>query len=177
MVTAMTEEYNMKLRLANEFDSNDIMEIIKQAQDYLKNNAIDQWQNGYPNIETIIEDIRNGYTYVLIEGNQVIGTAAIIFDGEVTYNRIYEGNWLTNGDYAVIHRIAIATNKKGKGCALHILNSVEQMCVDRSVFSIKIDTHEDNRSMQRFLIKNGFTDCGTIYLLDGNKRLAYEKKI
>ena len=30
--------------------------------------------------------------------------------------------------------------------------------------SIRMDTHDDNLSMQRFLIKYGFEYCGTIYL-------------
>ena len=41
--------------------------------------------------------------------------------------------------------------------------------------SVRIDTHEDNIPMQNMIEKNGFKKCGIIYLLDGNKRLAYEK--
>ena len=170
----MIEEYNMEIRLANEFDVNDIMEIIKQAQEDLRKRGIDQWQNGYPNKDTICKDIEQGYTYVLTEDSQIIGTAAIIFDGEETYNTIYDGQWLSDQGYVVIHRIAIHRSKKGKGYARMILEHVKAMCKDKGIFSIKIDTHEDNRSMQRFLQKNGFSYCGIIYLLDGGKRLAFE---
>ena len=41
--------------------------------------------------------------------------------------------------------------------------------------SIRIDTHDDNLSMQRFLTKYGFTHCGTIYLENKETRRAYEK--
>ena len=43
------------------------------------------------------------------------------------------------------------------------------------MLSIRIDTHEDNKPMRRFLEKCGFKFCGIIYLEDGSKRLAYEK--
>jgi RimJ/RimL family protein N-acetyltransferase len=41
--------------------------------------------------------------------------------------------------------------------------------------SLRIDTHEGNVVMRRMLEKQGFTHCGTIYLANGDKRVAYEK--
>ena len=46
-----------------------------------------------------------------------------------------------------------------------------------NVYSIKIDTHEDNQIMRKMLSSTGFTHCGTILLRDGNKRLAFEKTL
>lgn len=42
-----------------------IMEIIKQAQGYFKEQGIDQWQNGYPNPTVIKQDIEKKQSYVL----------------------------------------------------------------------------------------------------------------
>ena len=39
-------------------DIPEIMRIISSAQKYLKEKGIDQWQNNYPNSETIKEDIQ-----------------------------------------------------------------------------------------------------------------------
>ena len=43
--------------------------------------------------------------------------------------------------------------------------------------SIRMDTHNDNLSMQKFLTKYGFKHCGTITLASGALRRAYEKRI
>ena len=43
--------------------------------------------------------------------------------------------------------------------------------------SMRIDTHEGNKSMQRAIEKSGYTYCGHIYLENGDLRLAYEKPI
>ena len=40
---------------------------------------------------------------------------------------------------------------------------------------LRIDTHADNRIMQRLLLDRGFCHCGTILLKDGSPRLAYFK--
>ncbi|GKX66236.1 GNAT family N-acetyltransferase [Inconstantimicrobium mannanitabidum] len=167
----------MEFRKTDIMDINQVMNIIKQAQTYFKNQGIDQWQNNYPNTETIRKDIENNYSYVLIKEHNIVATAAISFDGEKTYNNIYDGQWITNEDYAVIHRIAVDSNYKGSGLSSEIIKNVEMLCLNRGIHSIKVDTHEENLSMQKMLKKNEFEYCGIIYLEDGSKRIAFEKKL
>ncbi|HHV09460.1 MAG TPA: GNAT family N-acetyltransferase [Clostridiales bacterium] len=165
----------MEFRKSRKEEIDDILGIIKQAQDYLKEAGIDQWQNNYPNRETIRQDIDNGESYILSEGKDIVATAAVSFRGEKTYQSIHEGQWVSDGGYAVIHRIAVKDRYKGLGLASRIIGSVEEICLDKGIKSIKVDTHEENLSMQRLLIKNNFQYCGIIYLEDGSKRLAFEK--
>ncbi|MBE6088669.1 MAG: GNAT family N-acetyltransferase [Clostridium beijerinckii] len=167
----------MEFRKAVETDINYIMSIIKQAQDYFKEQGIDQWQNNYPNLETIRNDIANKHSYILLKDNNIVATAAVSFDGEKTYNSIYEGEWITNNEYAVIHRIAVDNTYKGLGLSSKIIKNVEELCLSKGVHSIKIDTHEENISMQKLLKKNKFQYCGVIYLEDGNKRIAFERTL
>ncbi|MCM2532950.1 hypothetical protein NDK43_11820 [Neobacillus pocheonensis] len=54
------------------------MMIIKRAQ--VKRNNIDQWQNNYPNRQTIKDDILKGYSYVLLNDENIVATTAISFD-------------------------------------------------------------------------------------------------
>ncbi|HBN29292.1 MAG TPA: GNAT family N-acetyltransferase, partial [Clostridiaceae bacterium] len=49
--------------------------------------------------------------------------------------------------------------------------------LSKGVHSIKIDTHRENKSMQRLLKKNGFEYCGIIYLKDKSERIAFEKTL
>lgn len=165
----------MKLRKTTEKDIDDVMKIINEAQEYFKSAGIDQWQNGYPNSDTIYTDIKNNNSYVLERENEIIATAMISFEKDKTYNKIYEGQWLSNKDYAVIHRIAVSEKYKGQGIAANIISKVEDLCKEKRVNSIKIDTHKDNLSMQRLLEKTGFKYCGVIFLEDNNKRVAFEK--
>ena len=86
----------MEFRKAIESDTDDIMDIIKQAQNYLKKQGVDQWQNNYPNYDTIKNDIRNGNGYVLLNDNAIVGTVAAILGEEKTYKNIYDGKWISN---------------------------------------------------------------------------------
>ena len=167
----------MIFRKSTEKDLKNIMEIIKEAKEFLKANKVDQWQSGYPNEESILLDIEKGYSYVLEENEIILGTTALSFDGEKTYDQIYEGEWLSFGEYGVIHRIAVNMNSKIKGLGTEIIKRCEKICLEQGIRSIKIDTHEDNLTMQKLLEKNNFKYCGIIYLEGNIKRVAFEKEI
>lgn len=165
----------MEFRQATEADINAIMIIIRQAQAYFKALGIDQWQNNYPNSETIRNDINHKNSYVLLKDGSLVATVAVSFDGEKTYQCIYEGKWIENHPYAVIHRIAVRNDCKGLGLSSYIVQNVGRLCLNRGVNSIRADTHERNFPMQKLLEKNQFKYCGIIYLEDGSKRIAFEK--
>ncbi len=165
----------MIIRKSLKEDVKDIMKIINRAKEFLKENGVDQWQDGYPNNETIESDILNNDSYVVLKDNNIVATLAISFDGEKTYDVIYDGKWLSNGKYAVIHRIAIDNEYRGTGVSSYILQKVYEICLDNNIHSIKIDTHEENIPMQKLLKKSDFKYCGVIYLEDNSKRIAFEK--
>lgn len=163
----------MKLRKAKHSDLAAIMAIINQAKAYFKSHGINQWQDGYPNEISIVNDIQRNESYVLDNDGDIVATVMISANGENNYNYI-EGNWLTDGKYLVIHRIAIRDDQKGNGLAKIIFDQAIKLF---DLPSLRIDTHEDNKSMQRFLQKYGFSYCGIIYLENKETRLAFEKII
>lgn len=167
----------MEFRKSTKKDIKEIMDIIKQAQSYFKIQGINQWQNGYPNEEVINIDVNKGHSYVLLKENKIVATVAISFDGEKNYDTIYEGAWLTNDTYGVIHRIAVSNNYKSLGLSHKIIKYTEKLCKDNNINSIKVDTHIENMVMQNLLKRNDFKYCGVIYLDDGDKRVAFEKII
>lgn len=167
----------MEFRKAMYSDINSIMNIIKDAQENFKNEGIDQWQNDYPNYEIIKHDILADNSYIILDHEVIVGTVSISFDGEKTYENIYEGEWLSNGSYAVIHRMAIDNQYKGLGLSSWIIKNVEELCLNQGIDSIKVDTHVENLPMKKVLMKNEFEYCGIIYLEDKSSRVAFEKKI
>lgn len=165
----------MTLRKGQKKDIDQILLIIDEAKEALKSMGIDQWQNGYPNREIIENDIDSSEAYVLEEEGQIKAYGILTFDGEDSYNNIYDGEWLSQEIYGTIHRIAVKSSEKGRGISHKFLESMEKKCIEKEIKSIKIDTHRDNKIMQNMLAKNNYTYCGIIYLEDGSERLAFEK--
>ena len=154
-------------------DAPAIWEIFQQAIKQRRRDGSKQWQNNYPNENTVREDIENGYSFVLTDQDVVVACAAVIFAPEPAYNKI-DGAWLTHGDYAVIHRVALADEAKGRGIATKLFQMIEPFCVSRGVFSIKIDTYFDNAPMLRLMEKLGYVYCGEVFF-NGAVCKAFEK--
>lgn len=165
----------MILRKANFSELSTIWHILQQAIEQRKQDGSQQWQNGYPNEQTVHDDITNGYGYVLIDNNVVIAYAAIIFGVEPAYNDI-KGKWLTNDDYVVVHRVATSNAVKGKGIATQLFKMIEDLSIEEKVYSIKVDTNFDNVPMMKILDKLNYIYCGEIFF-SGAARKAYQKII
>ncbi|EJT6475321.1 GNAT family N-acetyltransferase [Clostridium perfringens] len=167
----------MEFRQAKISDLDQIVEIIELSKKYLKETKVDQWQDGYPAKEDLRRDIESGNSYVLTNKDEIVATTVISLDGESTYNSIFNGEWITNEEYIVMHRVAVHNKYKGKGIFKELIKEAESLALNNDIFSIKIDTHRDNVSMQRAVVKNDFKRCGIIYLEDGSERIAFEKVI
>jgi hypothetical protein len=163
----------MKLRRADFSEAISIWEILQQAIEQRRLDGSEQWQNGYPNQQTVYDDITNGYGYVITDNDIVIAYAAIIFGIEPAYNEI-EGQWLTNGEYVAVHRVAALNAVKGQGVATKLFKLLEDLSIEHNVFSIKVDTNFDNHPMLKILEKLEYSYCGEIFF-GGAPRKAYEK--
>lgn len=165
----------MELRKTEKSEITAVMDIINDSIAGLKAAGIDQWQKGYPNAKSIENDIEQGWSYVLVEGNEILATLALCFQPDPNYEKIFEGDWINLEPYAVIHRIAVKMSRKGEGLALIAMKHCDEICIKNNVFSIKVDTHRKNHSMQRMLNKAGYQYCGIIYLIDGAERFGLQK--
>lgn len=159
----------MLIRKTEYKDLDKVMEIYDDAKKFMRENGNPyQWGDNYPERELIMQDIADGKSYVCIDDGEIVGVFYFDMGPDPTYIKIYQGSWINDEPYGVIHRIASARRKKG----------VASFCLDwcfKKWPNIRIDTHKDNLIMQNFLKKHGFKRCGIIYLMDGSERLAYQK--
>lgn len=173
----------MEIRKTKRGDLPALMQIFDEARKTIASLGIDQWQNGYPACYIIEEDIKKAQSYCVLcdsdEGDyEIVGTFALIDDGEPTYDKIFDGKWLTGDfidNYFAIHRVAISVKKRGSGISTQIIDFCARKARNAGKLSLRIDTHRGNLVMRRMLEKHGFVHCGTIFLKDGAERVAYEK--
>lgn len=168
---------NLRFRKGVESDLTRIMELIADAQSWFRKQGIDQWQDGYPTRELILNDISNNVNYIIELNGEIVATAVISFAGEPTYAEIVGKGWLNSKQYAVVHRIAVSDVCRRKGIAREILHFTEELCAERGITDIRIDTHRDNKPMRSLLKKMGYTHCGRITLTSGAFREAYQKEL
>ena len=163
----------MVLRKALENELTTIWEIMQYAIERRRLDGSRQWQDGYPNPDSIRADFEKGYSYVVEEDGVLLAYGAIIFDVEPAYNAI-EGQWLTDGEYVGVHRVGASPRAKGKGIARFFFTELEEIAKANNVYSVKVDTNFDNGPMLHILDKLGYTYCGEVYFR-GSARKAFEK--
>ena len=159
----------MKIRKTTFEDMDSILALYEKARSFMAHTGNPtQWGTTYPPAAMLEQDITDGYSYVCEENEKIIATFYFRIGKDDTYAKIYEGQWLNNAPYGVVHRIT--SDRSIKGTASFCLDWALSQCGN-----LKIDTHRNNKIMQHLLDRNGFSYCGVIYVDDGTDRLAYQK--
>lgn len=166
----------LNIRKASVEDVFSVWHLLQKGIAKRKEEGSNQWQDGYPNESVVKNDIQSSYGYVIEnDKDQLVGYFALIFDTEPAYEKL-EGTWLSNQEYAVIHRLVTDPVHKVKGMAEWILLEIESIVKSKSVHSIKVDTNFDNGAMLHLFNKLGYQYCGEVYFR-GSARKAFEKRL
>lgn len=157
----------MSFRLANTSDMPILLEIYERARAFMRSTGnFYQWPEGTPSLDDLINEIALNRLYVL-EEDGLVQASFVYYQGiDPCYNKIYDGEWLNNKDYAILHRVATRGLKK------HMGKKILDFAFARNG-NVRIDTHDDNIPMQNLLKKNGFKHVGTIILANGEPRMAF----
>lgn len=156
------------IRPARPADLDQILDIYAAARRFMKASGNpNQWGDTDPSETLIREDIRLGRSYVVELEGRLQAVFAMIPGEDPTY-RVIEGAWLDDSPYCAVHRVA--SRGEVRGLATEIFRWVLAQYPN-----VRIDTHDDNRPMQRVLEKNGFVRCGRIRNLQGAPRVAFQK--
>ena len=169
----------MRVRHALPEDLPRMLEIYAHAREFMVATGNPrQWAaRGWPPEGLVREDIVQGRAYVCEnDEGRVVGSFCYMCGPHV--DPCYEdinGVWRSvelmgeaGNDYGVVHRIASDGSEPGIG----------KFCIRWAAgrcHHLRMDTHVDNRIMQRTLESLGFVRCGTIHVYeDGDPRIAYE---
>lgn len=126
-----------------------------------------QWQGIDDPGNKIPADIEKGISFVVVNENErVCGVFAFILGEDPTYAYIENGAWPDSEPYGTIHRIASDQETRG------ILAAAVAYCESKTD-RLRMDTHENNKTMRAAAEKNGFYPVGTIYVEDGTPRIAF----
>lgn len=168
---------NYFTRTAELTDLDDIETILQDARLFLHAQGLQQWQNRYGPGRTEAErdiGIREGYVFV-VDG-AISGYAALISGVDEAYTQIYDGYWNNRyNSYLSIHRVALSSALRGKGCAHLFFDGLLQAARQLQYHDIRIDTHPQNKIMQKVILREGFHYAGMIvFPIPDGERKAYQ---
>lgn len=143
-----------------------IEEIYANARRFMAETGNpNQWGNTTPVTSLLEDDISKGHLHVMVSDGVIHGVFYFYIGIDPTYGEIEDGCWTSDTPYGTIHRIA------GDGSGGTLATAVA--FAKERINHIRIDTHEDNKIMQRRIAREGFSRCGIIHLANGSPRIAY----
>ena len=166
---------SLVFRAATFDDEAAIAVILKAAAMNMIAQGKKQWDENYPTEIHVRSDIEKGCAYVLEEFGDIVGYAAVVFDGERAYESL-TGEWINEGTYVVAHRVAVSMERQGKGLGRLLLKAIEDFARSEGADSFRIDTNFDNLIMLSLLDKERFIYCGEIKYEKGSRK-AFEKRL
>lgn len=162
----------MHIRKANTEDLEQILSIYAAAREFMVATGNPrQWAaRCWPPEELIRRDIAREKCHVCEDAGELLAVFFYDFGKDIDpcYAVIEQGCWGSGEPYGVVHRIAA---RAGSGAGKECINWAFAQCGH-----LRIDTHGDNKVMQRTLEKLGFSRRGIIHVAEDNDpRIAFEK--
>lgn len=160
-------------------DIDEVMEAVEFSRELLRLQGNGQWQDGYPNRDDFINDINNGRLFVVLDKDNPKNIASVcaLTYREEDYHHLYEGAWLTDLPYMVMHRVAIKKEYQGQGYGKKLFEVFINQAKIEGYHSLRIDTHAGNATMIHIIESFGFVYCGKAILTPNKDRVVFEKVI
>lgn len=166
----------LTFKMATESDFHKAWKVEDDARGMMLVIGRTQWTAEYPSKDMILSDITYRRAYVISDGDEVVAYGVVEVGGEPRYDKLI-GQWLTNGRYVVVHRLAVSVNHRRQGVSRTFFNEVERLCVSLGICSVKIDTNHDNVEMLSLLPRLGYSYCGEVDYGERGMRMAFEKVV
>ena len=137
----------MNVRKSTMEDLPEIMETYAYARKLMRENGNQtQWGETEPPEKKVVNDIKNGWGYVIEENGTICGAFAFIIGRDPMYLVIKDGDWLNDTDpYGTIHRLG--TNGKARGVFDACLDFCKKAEINQSaetVLTLKFRKHRSD---------------------------------
>ncbi|MFV8225402.1 GNAT family N-acetyltransferase, partial [Christiangramia aquimixticola] len=126
----------------------------------IKNNIF-QWNEHYPSLEKLSEDVEKQELFKLSEGTEIRGIIVITPVKDEEYEPI---DWISKSENNIyIHRLATHPEYWGHGYAQKLMSFAEDFARQNKYESVRLDTFSQNPRNQKFYEKRGYKRLGNIY--------------
>ena len=165
----------MYIRIANKIDLPAVIDLMKRVVPVMQKNGNDQWDDQYPTASIFKKDISEHDLFVLILDDKLVGAVTINATFPPEYKSI---PWKTSPNTYTFHRMMVDPEYQGKGIATAIFQFIEKRGKKMGLKSLRLDTSENNPTMQALFEKFNYTFVGIIHFRNKpSDFLCYEKTL
>ncbi len=142
-------------------DLDELYLLTKNCAQHLIENEIYQWNEYYPSLEVLKNDIELQQLWKFENNNEIVG---IIVLTEVEDEEYKSVQWLTNNtNNLYIHRLAVQPKFQGKGYAQQLMDFAENYARENNFNSVRLDTFSQNLRNIKFYETRNYKRLESIY--------------
>lgn len=162
------------IRKAGTGDTKAILTIIQDAVIDMESKGIHQWDDIYPDEETIYIDLNSGHLYTYVDNETIKGIIVLNEYQEKEYESI---SWKYNsGRQLIVHRLCVDPRFQGRGIAQQLMRYAEEYGKYSQYTSIRLDAFSDNNRACTFYNRLGYAKVGIVSFRKG-KFYCFEKRL
>ena len=149
------------IRIAGIKDLREIKSLTEACARAMIKKDIYQWNEHYPSLEKLEEDILQEELFVIENKENIKGIIVITKTKDKEYNPI---KWLSKTENNLyIHRLATHPDHWGQGYGRKLMEFAEEFAKQHKFESVRLDTFSQNLRNQRFYEARGYLRLGDIY--------------
>lgn len=163
---------NVILRKAHAADADELLMLVRYCVAAMRGAGIEQWDEVYPNAETIARDIGADTLDLLCEGDEIV--ACITVDQNM--DPLWQGmDWTVESEPAsAVHRLMVHPSRQGRGYAKLLMQHAETVARQQGCRSLRLDTFLLNPTAMRLYPSLGYRRTGTAMMRKG-EFVGFEK--
>jgi ribosomal protein S18 acetylase RimI-like enzyme len=151
----------MSITLATRSEIGRIMSLIKDCIKDMESQGIYQWNEYYPTLKVIQDDIENGSMHILKESDEVVGIITVNEEQDPEWSQV---NWSTQkGKVLAIHRLAVNPKWQNRGIGVRLLDFAEAYAAKNMYTSIRLDSYSGNPGAIRLYEGHGYKRVGQVH--------------
>lgn len=156
-----------EIKLCSINEAEEIFKIYDDCRKAMQGAGIFQWQNEYPVLDTVKQDIEEKNLYGYYEDGKCLGAVSINTYQDEEYKAI---DWKgPDENVIVIHRLAVNPEFQSKGIARLLMDFAEEYAMEKKYSAIRLDSYSQNKRALRFYENRGYIKRGECFFAGRDK--------
>lgn len=150
----------MEVKRVEDYEKDEVLKIYRSCVCQHQEGGFNQWDESYPNLETISNDIENNWLFGAYFDSQLAAVISITEDEPVEYLKL---QWSQEEDkYVIIHTLCVHESFLRQGVAKELMLFAESYATKNNIKSIRLDTYSLNKGALSFYNKLGYEQVGFV---------------
>jgi ribosomal protein S18 acetylase RimI-like enzyme len=155
----------MQTQPAAPADAAAIMRILTLCVEHMRLHGIEQWDDVYPNLETVERDALSQSLFVARENGICVGSISLNEEQPVEYAPL---SWShVDGRALIVHRLCVHPEWQQRGVGRHLMNFAEGFAKRHGYVCIRLDAYTGNRRALALYERRDIEESGKRMFRDG----------